>query len=166
MSGCLGQFLLTSYQCPAAFAVYRAHCKKAYRPFDLVGTCLLIPPQAADFEQLLQKEPRRWIACLFTSLGYGQRNIGHNNPGKDAPSTILKNTRVALEELRTRLEEFGPSNFNECTREVTDDLKPGEIWSPRFNSGAFGVPWRDSQAILQEEFEGFERPWTIVDKVE
>jgi ADP-ribose 1''-phosphate phosphatase len=110
-------------------------------------------------------QPRRWIACLFTSIGYGKPNIKLNNPGKDSPSKILTNTRLALEELRTQLEEFRLSNFNKMTRRKSDDYKPGEIWSVKFNSGAFGVDWLDSLRALRQEFDGFERPWFIVEKI-
>lgn len=107
---------------------------------------------------------RHWIACLFTSIGYGKPNISKNNPGKDSPVAILKNTRAALEELKVRLEDFGPSNFNEETNWMTDDEKPGEIWSVKFNSGAFGVDWEETRVILEEEFNDFERPWTVVER--
>jgi hypothetical protein len=102
---------------------------------------------------------------LFTSIGYGKPNIKLNNPGRDSPSKILMNTRLALEGLRTQLEGFGPSNFNKMTRRNTDDDKPGEIWSVKFNSGAFGVDWAKSVRALRQEFNGFERPWFIVEKI-
>ena len=168
-------------QCPAAFEVYQLHCKRAARPYDLIGTCLLIPPQPSDYEQQRKvklkvtdkliisdinvPKPRRWIACLFTSIGYGRPNMKTNNPGKGSPSSILTFTRTALEELRTLLEDFGPTNFNKMTRGATDDDKPGEIWSPMFNSGAFGVDWGDTQQILIDEFNGFERLWLLVNKI-
>ena len=107
---------------------------------------------------------RRWIACLVTSAGYGTPNIKTNNPGKDSKVAILKHTRYALEELRVSLERFGPSNFDEETAWETDDQKPGEIWSCKFNSGAFGVDWQETLEVLEEEFAGFERPWTVVEK--
>jgi hypothetical protein len=114
---------------------------------------------------IILPKPRRWIACLFTSIGYGKPNMKINNPGKGAPSSILSFTRAALEELRTRLEDFGPSNFDKMTRRTTDDEKPGEIWSPKFNSGAFGVDWEDTEQILIKEFQTFERPWYLVNKI-
>jgi len=88
-----------------------------------------------------------------------------NNPGRDPPEAILTSTTMALEEFRTWLEDFGPSNFNEATNWRTDDDKPGEIWSGKFNSGAFRVDWERTKKILENEFAGFERPWTVVDKI-
>lgn len=87
-----------------------------------------------------------------------------NNPGKGSKDSILENTIYALEELRRDLEGFGPSNFDERTSWKTDGDKPGEIWSVKFNSGAFGVPWEETRGILEHEFAGFERPWTVVEK--
>ncbi|KAI1609390.1 hypothetical protein EDD37DRAFT_697621 [Exophiala viscosa] len=167
---------------PQAYSIYRAHCKRAEKPLDLIGTCLLIPPQRQDYAHKKEKikdgdgpkasfppesivfDKRRWIACLFTSIGYGKLNMATNNPGKGSREGILINTRYALEELRTQLEIFGPSNFDERTSWRTDDDKPGEIWSVKFNSGAFGVPWEETREILEQEFAGFERPWTVVEK--
>ncbi len=168
-------------KCPAAYDLYRAQCQRADRPYNLIGTCLLIPPQPQDRQQdrrlkfkgvggvkiseIPILKPRRWIACIYTSVGYGKPNMKINNPGKDSPANILKHTRTAIRSLRSNLEGFGPSNFNKMTRSETDDEKPGEIWSPKFNSGAFGVDWKETLKILEEEFFGFERPWIVVEKL-
>ncbi|KAJ9605967.1 ADP-ribose 1''-phosphate phosphatase [Cladophialophora chaetospira] len=167
--------------CPVAYEIYRAYCQQAKRPADIVGHCLLIPPQPSDYQRKRKLKlkgaknsvhsdvtiplPRRWIACLFTSIGYGKPNMKANNPGKDIPPNILSYTREALEDLRLRLEEFCPSNFNKKTRRETDDDRPGEIWSPKFNSGAFGVEWDATRELVVEEFDSFERGWVIVNKV-
>ncbi|OQV11076.1 hypothetical protein CLAIMM_14976 [Cladophialophora immunda] len=174
-----GVALYLKKQYPEAFKIYKAHCETANRPYDLIGTCLLIPPQPLDYEQEIMIKikgtdksistgeslfrPQRWIACLFTSIGYGKPNMKTNNPGKDPATKIVTNTRMALEDFRVQLEAFGPSNFNPRTAWKTDSDKPGEIWSPKFNSGAFGVDWEDTRMLISEEFKGFERPWTVVD---
>lgn len=77
-----------------------------------------------------------------------------NNPGKDPKERILKNTSYALEDLRAQLE----------VRRLPDDEKPGEIWSVKFNSGAFGVDWEETLQVLENEFQGFERPWFVVNQ--
>ncbi|EXJ87464.1 hypothetical protein A1O3_04424 [Capronia epimyces CBS 606.96] len=169
---------------PEAYRVYRTHCQQNTKAYDIIGTALLIPPQPKDYKEEMTREDgntqpatvctgsttvfakRRWIACLFTSAGYGRPNPAINKIGKDSKQRILNRTRSALEYLRVLLEEFGPSNFDEDTNWRTDDDKPGEIWSCKFNSGAFGVEWESSCAILEQEFATFERPWTIVDKVD
>ncbi|KIX92709.1 uncharacterized protein Z520_11561 [Fonsecaea multimorphosa CBS 102226] len=166
---------------PEAFKIYKAHCETANRPYDLIGTCLLIPPQPLDYEQEIMIKfkgtdkvlpsgqsvfkPRHWIACLFTSIGYGKPNMKTNNPGKDPTTKIIPNTRMALEHLRVQLEDFGPSNLNPRTAWKTDKDKPGEICSPKFNSGAFGVDWEDTRTLISEEFKGFERPWIVVEEL-
>ncbi|KAL2413644.1 hypothetical protein ABEF95_003578 [Exophiala dermatitidis] len=168
---------------PAAYAVYRSHCQQANKPYDLIGTCLLIPPQPKDYVQEMTSKrkknlcgrnghsstvvykKRHWIACLFTSIGFGEPSISGLNPGKDSRTRILIRTQQALEQLRILLEEFQPSNFNPETSWRTDDDKPGEIWCCKFNSGAFEVDWEDTCARVEEEFVGFERPWTVVERV-
>ena len=107
--------------------------------------------------------PRFWIACLFTSLGYGRKDMRHNNPGRDTKAKILYHTALALENFRSQLEDFTPSNFDEDTAWDTDDDKPGEIRACKFNSGAFGVPWEETEALIEQKFKDFERPWLIVD---
>ncbi|OCT49743.1 hypothetical protein CLCR_07183 [Cladophialophora carrionii] len=110
-------------------------------------------------------KPRHWIACLFTSTGYGKRNMKTNNPGKDSPSQILNHTRFALEEFRTRLEDYDIPGPDKVTSSEADDEKPGEIWSAKFNSGAFGVDWELTRDILVEEFDNSGRQWTLLEKI-
>ncbi|KAH9480582.1 ADP-ribose 1''-phosphate phosphatase [Psilocybe cubensis] len=64
------------------------------------------------------------IACLFTSRAYGRR--------KDAPAQILAATRAAVMDLL----EKNVSN------------KP--LHACRFNSGKFGVPWQETEAVLKD----------------
>ncbi|KAG7285481.1 hypothetical protein NEMBOFW57_010109 [Staphylotrichum longicolle] len=82
---------------PAAFAVYRAHCARSSssggsRSPDhrLVGTALLIPPQAQSRDG---KERGRghYVGCLFTSRGYGR--------ARDGPEEILRATGPAMRDL-------------------------------------------------------------------
>lgn len=148
---------------PQAFAVYHQRCVDLGS--DLIGQCLLIPPQPADYEvrtrHHLVYSHRRWIACLFTSTGYGKKN--RSNPGRDPVDQILTHTKTALGDLRMQLEGFGPSNFNADSNWQTDDEKPGRILAVKFNSGAFGVPWESTEALIKEVFEGFERPLYVFD---
>lgn len=146
------------------------------RPADLAGKCLIIPPHIEDYQEEEKRslkgkshalaelqqvsKPHRWIACLFTSVGYGNKNMRFNNPGKDPPKKILEQTQTALESLRIHLEESAQLNPSE-----EDEYGvPGEIWSCKFNSGAFGVDWEETKKILESEFYGFDRPFTIVEK--
>jgi hypothetical protein len=117
-------------------------------------------PALAELQQL--SKPQRWIACLLTSVGYGNKNMRFNNPGRDPPKKILEQTRTALESLRILLEDRAQLKLSE-----EDEYGvPGEIWSCKFNSGAFGVDWEDTKTILESEFYGFDRPFTIVEKAQ
>lgn len=145
-------------QFPAAFNAYQSYCSSAKKPKHLAGECLLIPPQREDYERGNRR--KRWIACLFTSVGYGKKNIRLNNPGRDPPDQILASTRAALEDFRLQLEERARSNSG---AEGEFD-PPGEIWSCKFNSGAFGVKWEETKMILEEEFFGLGQTFKVVEK--
>ncbi|KAG6850216.1 hypothetical protein H0H93_016395 [Arthromyces matolae] len=73
---------------------------------------------------LLIPGEEHYIACLFTSRAYGRR--------KDKPEEILQATRTAVQDLMKQ-NEWGK-----------------ELHACRFNSGKFGVPWSDTEAILTE----------------
>lgn len=141
---------------------------KNCRDFDtrLLGKCLLIPPQPADYEgrdrSRILYSPRVWVACLFTSKGYGRKQRG--NPGRGKPAEILTSTKTALADFREQLEAYGQSNFDPDTSWKTDDEKPGRLLSVKFNSGNFGVPWNDTELTLAEVFGRFERPWFVFDE--
>lgn len=68
----------------------------------------------------------RLIGCLFTSYSFGDK--------VDPPADILVATKTAITSIY----------------EKARTLKVAEIYSNRFNSGLFGVPWPASEAILQE----------------
>ncbi len=150
---------------PTAFKVYNERCRAAGS--GLIGTCFLIPPQTADYQvkdgTKVVYSHRRWVACLFTSTGYGKKNDARNNPGKDSVADIQVHTKTALRDLRMQLEAFGPSNYSIDASWNTDDEKPGKVLAVKFNSGAFGVPWESTQALIREVFTGFERPFHIFD---
>ena len=125
----------------------------------------MIPPQEADYNVYTTDghdlyQPREWVACLFTSAGWGKGNNSKGNPGKDNPATILGHTRAALVDMRRHLESYGPSNFTEDDWK-TDEYKPGQILAVRFNSGAFKVPWQDTRELIELVFAGFERGWFV-----
>ena len=112
-------------QYPAAFHIYKSHCKSNTASY-LLSTTLLIPPQPNDAR-------KHWIACLFTSIDYGRR--------KGNVQSILDATKDALKDLKKQVEEL---------RKEEGETKPGELWGCRFNSGKFGVPWEKSRTIVEE----------------
>ena len=157
----MGIALQIKERLPQAFTVYQDLCKSA--GVSLIGTCLLIPPQPDDYEVRdkgkMAFQPRHWVACLFTSKGYGRKS--KTNPGKDTQAQILKSTKSALSDLRRALEAHRPSNFGDDAWK-TDDEKPGKLVSVKINSGAFRVKWEKTESLVYEVFADFERPWYIV----
>ncbi|KAG6909298.1 hypothetical protein DXG01_001242 [Tephrocybe rancida] len=63
------------------------------------------------------------IACLFTSRAYGKR--------KDKPEEILAATKTAVLDL------------------IGQNTEGREFHACRFNSGKFGVPWANTEAVLK-----------------
>ncbi|KAK5051575.1 hypothetical protein LTR84_003227 [Exophiala bonariae] len=143
---------------PTAFNIYRSHCRMEDRPDHLVGECLLIPPQKEDYEK--GNKPRRWIACLFTSVGYGKRNARLNNPGKCEPQFIIYHTQAALEDFRVQYDEY----VRAASISPEESEPPGDIWSCKFNSGAFGLDWEATKAIVEDEFYGFGGSFSVVER--
>ena len=71
-----------------------------------------------------------YIACLFTSIGYGKATADED--------TILTSTRTAAEDLKNQLEKL-----------KSEDTQLGEIWAVRINSGLFGIEWAKTKAVLE-----------------
>ncbi|KAJ5126551.1 ADP-ribose 1''-phosphate phosphatase [Penicillium atrosanguineum] len=135
---------------PAAYRYYRSHCQtyrygvtnhtilnlqaedestiKVRLP---LGTALVIPPQQSDCKG---GRKAHWIICLFTSRDYGKR--------VDSPDMIINSTHAALQDLK--------SQVNSLQNDIQGSQKPppGELWSCRFNSGLFGVPWGKTRSLL------------------
>jgi ADP-ribose 1''-phosphate phosphatase len=65
-----------------------------------------------------------WIGCLFTSKSYGRQ--------ADSPDKILSATRLAIADL------------------VLQNTKNRPMHMCKINSGLFGVPWKDTRAVLEE----------------
>lgn len=59
------------------------------------------------------------------------------------PDLILENTVHAVRDMARQLVEL---------RAKDDDI--AQIYSCRFNSGLFRVDWKDSKAVLEEEWSG------------
>jgi hypothetical protein len=90
--------------------------------------------------------------CIDTSGGLGTCHLTNkvanlitsNNYGKsiDQDYMILENTSKALDNL------FGMK-------------KEGVIYSPKINSGLFGVPWEKTSDILKEKIRGTNIKWVV-----
>jgi ADP-ribose 1''-phosphate phosphatase len=145
-----------SHMFPAAYERYRVFCTESrldpsdrWPPPSLAGKCLIIPPQEAD---IAMGAPSVSVVCLFTSYGYGRPNNAIGKPGVDRQSKILDQTVVALGDFRRQLEEMRAKG------EVRDVV----IYSPRFNSGAFRVPWDRTRAAVQTAFHGLDCTWNFM----
>ena len=99
-----------------AFGVYKIHCTINHA----LGTCLLIPPGKDD-------DTQHYIACLFTSYGYGKY--------KDHPDKILRSTESAIMDLVTCIEKH--------------NLESRNIVMCKINSGLFNVPWDDTKSVIE-----------------
>jgi len=80
------------------------------------------------------KDIQYYIGCLITSHDYG--------PRKDPPDVILKQTRQALTDFL--------SSFHGTA-----------IYSNKFNSGLFDVPWEETEKIILEMSDT--RVWNVCD---
>lgn len=140
-------------QFPNAFRAYTAHCNPpslksanlAHHQRSLAGTALLIP--------LSPPRENHWVACLFTSVGYG-----HN---VDSTEQILANTERALADLARQIaqvrstERVGTEAVDtlsvppEKAEARRAKLEVGSCWSVRLNSGRFGVDWSRTKTVLE-----------------
>ncbi|KAL6916161.1 hypothetical protein FSST1_007656 [Fusarium sambucinum] len=138
---------------PAAYTEYKTFCRadasSRWPSPKLTGQCYIISPQTSD---VASGAPKIHIVCLFTSYGYGRANARTGKPGKDAAGKILKQTRMALRDMRTQIDaQAGKREDGHVT-----------IYSPMFNSGAFRVPWEKTSKVIEEEFDGFEGCWSVM----
>jgi ADP-ribose 1''-phosphate phosphatase len=132
---------------PEAYALQHDYCQdRTYE--ELMGSCLLISPQTED-SKAIGKEV--YIACLFTSHGYGRKNTKTKNPGLSKKADVIAATKTALEDLRKQLDQ---SNSN------SDGVL--NIASVKFNAGSFKVPWEETEAQIEEVFDGYGGTWTLV----
>lgn len=107
---------------PAAYERYKAHCAK-FGATSLAGTAYIIQP--ADSNKF-----QHYVGCLFTSAGYGK--------SKDPPFKILSNTKSAVNDMLKQL-----------TVMRQDRININDIRMCRINSGYFGIPWKDTKAVLE-----------------
>lgn len=87
-----------------------------------------------------------WVGWIVTSHDYG--------PKKDSPEQIKVNTTLALAELCKKLYLAHPR----------EDFPTIDVYSNKFNSGLFAVPWTDSELILETVLRDFKRiNWIVCD---
>lgn len=142
---------------PTAYSIYRTHCLQPSRiktncalrshQQSLVGTTLLISPQDED------GSTEHWIACLFTSHGFG-RSVAQ-------PEEILDATGWALVDLKRQIVVGDHDNDNHKNSDGDGEEKMkerkavmtkgmGDCWAVKLNSGKFGVPWVKTRQVLDQ----------------
>lgn len=91
------------------------------------------------------QEPH-WVGWIVTSHNYG--------PLKDSPELIKIHTTMALMELCKKIYMAHPR----------DEWEKIDVYSNKFNSGLFSVPWSDSELILETVLKDFKRiNWIVCD---
>lgn len=93
-------------------------------------------PMIAEFDYTRDQD--KIIVSLITSQDYG-RNV-------DSPQEILVNTTIALNELGRYLE---------------DNDEQDKIYSNKFNSGLFKVPWEETEKILKVIVDRYNLNWVV-----
>lgn len=106
---------------------------KAFENYN--NECLLYP-MIAEFDFTMENEYK--IASIITSKSYGN--------DVDSKDEILVNTSIAL---------------NELCRYLDDNDDNDLIYSNKFNSGLFKVPWEETEKILKILVDRYHLIWTI-----
>lgn len=125
---------------PKSFDLYNKHCK-SFSDDDLIGSAQII--DTTELKNIPGK-PRK-IINLFTSKAFGMY--------KDFPDEILENTRSALDYLWHQFVDL-----QHLTNTKGEEIN---IWSNKFNSGLFDVPWEDTEKVLLEALEIAEKQYKL-----
>lgn len=86
--------------------------------------------RTGDYGVYFRNDEPHHVLWIYTSFGFGRN--------RDSVETILDNTRSAIKTLIMEF-PYGFAYTDECV-----------IYSNKFNSGLFGVPWHETEAILLE----------------
>ncbi len=140
---------------PSAYKVYSDYCMDFVEDNDtdsLVGTCLLIRTSKLDKGNRMKYEDYKivnqnpkvdYIACLFTSEGYGR--------DKDSQQTIIKNTKHSYTQLKQLIvDPKDNSLWNNFDIKDSNDASKLIIHMPKINAGIFDVPWEQSKDAIEQ----------------
>lgn len=126
---------------PHSFVVYNRFCSIANQER---GTAC----GRASLSTFHDDEPH-WVGWIVTSHNYG--------PLKDSPEQIKINTTLALAEFCRKV----------YTAHPPEEYPTIDVYSNKFNSGLFNVPWEDSELILNTVLKDFKRiNWVVCSEVE
>lgn len=100
------------------------------------------PGKGAVGQALIVKENGQYAGCLVTSVNYGMK--------KDPPGQIVAQTFLALDDF-----------FGEYFRMK---LQGVPIYSNKFNSGLFNVPWEETEKALKYFTELYNIDWVVCEQ--
>ncbi|EJS44595.1 poa1p [Saccharomyces arboricola H-6] len=109
---------------------------------DLLGKCILLPSN---------ENPNLLICCLFTS------SFGGSSHGEKR--SILDYTKQSLNKLKAFRAAGGKTSINDDIIDtylgchMKHPIGEYKLEMPQINSGIFGVPWEETEHVL-EEFNG------------
>lgn len=113
---------------PSAYIKYKHYCEN-HEPEAIIGKCLLMASEATD-----PKGKGYFIACLFTSRGYGRE--------ADPKEEILQHTKTAIDDLIHQVN-------------IDPRIESKIIHLPKINAGLFRVPWDQTEQILEDTHHPF-----------
>jgi ADP-ribose 1''-phosphate phosphatase len=123
---------------PLSFIDYNGFCTNANKTRG--SAC-----GRASLSQFHETEPH-WVGWIVTSHTYGDL--------KDPPELIKINTTMALMELCKKI-------YMAHSKEEYPEIN---VYSNKFNSGLFAVPWEESELILNTVLKDFKRiNWIVCD---
>lgn len=123
---------------PESFQFYNGFCKVNN---EERGTACGL----ANMSPFPESEPH-WVGWIVTSHNYGSL--------KDSPELIKVYTTLALQDLCKKLYLAHPK----------EEYPTIDVYSNKFNSGLFAVPWEDSELILKTVLKNFKRiNWIVCD---
>jgi ADP-ribose 1''-phosphate phosphatase len=114
-------------------AEFKRKFPKAFKAYS--HACKVDKDDMAGGAMVTELENEHFIGCLFTSRGSGN---------KDSKEAILSNTEQALY----------------CLLE-TSAHKGYPFYSNKFNTGKFGVPWKETEKILKKMVNEYNITWIV-----
>lgn len=123
---------------PESFADYNKFCKSWNQTR---GTACGLADMSAYHE-----DEQHWVGWVVTSHSYG--------PDKDSPELIKIHTALALSDLCKKIYLAHPK----------EEFPEIPVYSNKFNSGLFAVPWEETELILKTILKDFKRiNWIVCD---
>lgn len=87
-----------------------------------------------------------YVTCLLVSSGYGRQ--------VDSKEEIKKQTKIVLDKFLQWVTD---------PKQHLNAVPVTEVYSNKFNSGFFRVPWNETEAILMESLKPYNIKWIVYD---